>query len=227
MNKQMSVSMRLGLGFLVILALMVVVAVVSALKVDTIDRSMSQISSQAGLKQRYAINFRGSVHDRAIAVRDAVSAADPAFAREQVAEIERLAQLYADSAAPMKTMLAQPSADAVEKQLMLQIEAIEAKTNALTQQVVELRFSEGSERAYDFLLENVAGSYTEWLRLINAFIDHQESSINQDVTVVRETASGFLALIVAVTGVAVLLGVAISVVISRIPVGLVTLISVR
>jgi|TARA_Y100001951_G_C11251181_1_gene246487 methyl-accepting chemotaxis protein len=128
MNKQMSVSMRLGLGFLVILALMVAVAVVSALKVDVIDRSMSQISSQAGLKQRYAINFRGSVHDRAIAVRDAVSAADPAFAREQVAEIERLAQLYTDSAQPMKAMLAQPSADVVEKQLMLQIETIETKT---------------------------------------------------------------------------------------------------
>ncbi len=194
---------------------MVTVAVVSALKVDVIDRSMSQISSQAGLKQRYAINFRGSVHDRAIAVRDAVSAADPAFAREQVAEIERLAQLYTDSAQPMKAMLAQPSAEAVEKQLMLQIETIEAETNALTQQVVELRFNEGSERAYEFLLENVAGAYSEWLRLINAFIDHQEASINQDVTVVRDTASGFLALIVAVTGVAVLLGVAIAVVIIR------------
>ncbi len=81
--------------------------------------------------------------------------------------------------------------------------------------MVELRFSEGSGRAYEFLLENVAGAYSEWLRLINAFIDHQESSINQDVTVVRETASGFLALIVAVTGVAVLLGVAIAVVIIR------------
>ncbi len=215
MNKQMSVSMRLGLGFLVILALMVAVAVVSALKVDIIDRSMSQISSQAGLKQRYAINFRGSVHDRAIAVRDAVSAADPAFAREQVAEIERLAQLYVDSAVPMKAMLVQPSADAVEKQLMQQIETIEAKTNALTRQVVELRFNEGSDRAYEFLMENVAGAYSEWLRLINAFIDHQELSISEDVAIVRDTASGFLALIVAVTGVAVLLGAAIAVVIIR------------
>lgn len=106
MNRQMSVSMRLGLGFCVILALMVVVAVLSAVKVGIIDRSMNQIGTQAGLKQRYAINFRGSVHDRAIAVRDAVSAADPVFARSQVAEIERLAQLYADSAAPMKAMLA-------------------------------------------------------------------------------------------------------------------------
>ncbi|MCQ4241127.1 methyl-accepting chemotaxis protein [Stutzerimonas stutzeri] len=215
MNKQMSVSRRLGLGFFVILALMVAVAVVSAWKVDVIDRTMSQISAQAGLKQRYAINFRGSVHDRAIAVRDAVSAADPAFARQQVTEIERLAQLYADSAVPMKAMLAQPSADAAERQLMLQIEAIEAKTNALTRQVVELRFNEGSDLAYEFLLENVAGAYTEWLRLINAFIDHQELSINEDVAIVRDTASGFLALIVAVTGVAVLLGATIALLIIR------------
>ena len=215
MNKQMSVSRRLGLGFFVILAMMVAVAMVSAWKVDIIDRTMSSISSQAGLKQRYAINFRGSVHDRAIAVRDAASAADPAFAREQVAEIERLAALYADSAAPMKAMLAQPSADATERQLMVQIEAIEAKTNALTQQVVELRFAEGSDRAYEFLLENVAGAYSEWLRLINAFIDHQERSINEDVAVVRDTASGFLILIIAVTGVAVLLGGTIAVLIIR------------
>ena len=74
----------------------------------------------------------------------------------------------------MKTMLAQPSADTVEKQLMQQIETIEAKTNALTRQVVELRFSEDSARAHEFLLDNVAGAYTEWLRLINAFIDHRK-----------------------------------------------------
>ncbi|HBM10197.1 MAG TPA: methyl-accepting chemotaxis protein, partial [Pseudomonas sp.] len=135
MNKQMSVSKRLGLGFFVILALMAAVAMVSALKVDTIDRTMKSISSQAGLKQRYAINFRGSVHDRAIAVRDAVSAADADFARGRIAEIDHLAKLYADSAGPMKAMLAQRTADPVELQLMGQIEAIEAKTNDLTRKV--------------------------------------------------------------------------------------------
>ncbi len=215
MNKQMSVSKRLGLGFSVILAMMVAVAMLSALKVGIIDRTMSNISSQAGLKQRYAINFRGSVHDRAIAVRDAVSAADAALARRQVAEIERLAELYADSAEPMRAMLEQRSADATERQLMMQIEAVEAKTNELTRQVVELRFTEGSQRAHDFLIANVAGAYTEWLRLINAFIDHQERGINEDVTVVRDTASGFLSLIIAVTGSAVLLGAVIAVLIIR------------
>lgn len=215
MNKQMSVSKRLGLGFFVILALMAVVAMVSALKVDTIDRTMKSISSQAGLKQRYAINFRGSVHDRAIAVRDAVSAANTDFARGRVAEIDRLASMYADSAGPMKVMLAQRTADPVELQLMGQIEAIEAKTSELTRQVIDMRFVQGSERAYAFLLENVAGAYSEWLRLINAFIDHQEMSINQQVTVVRDTASGFLMLIITVTGIAILLGTGIAVLIIR------------
>ena len=215
MNKQMSVSKRLGLGFFVILALMVVVAMVSAFKVDTIDRTMKSISAQAGLKQRYAINFRGSVHDRAIAVRDAISAADLNFARGRIAEIDRLAKMYADSAVPMKAMLVQGTADPVELQLMAQIEAIEAKTNELTRQVVEVRFAQGSEKAYAFLLEDVAGAYSEWLRLINAFIDHQEMSINQQVTVVRDTASGFLMLIITVTGIAMLLGTVIAVLIIR------------
>ncbi len=215
MSKQMSVSRRLGLGFSVILALMVVVAMVSALKVDVIDRSMRHIGSQSGLKQRYAINFRGSVHDRAIAVRDAVSAADEELARTRIADIGRLAKQYAESAVPMKAMLAQPSADPVELQLMAQIDAIEAKTNALTRQVIDLRFAEGSASGYAFLLENVAGNYSEWLRLINAFIDHEEASINAEVTVVRDTASGFLTLIIAVTGAAVLLGAAIAVLIVR------------
>lgn len=215
MSKQMSVSKRLGLGFFIILALMAAVAMVSALKVDVIDRTMSSISTQAGLKQRYAINFRGSVHDRAIAIRDAVSAVDPAFAREQMAEIERLATTYAESAVPMKAMLAQPAADAIELKVMAEIDAIEAKTIKLTGQVIELRFAEGPTRAYAFLLENVAGAYTEWLRLINAFIDHQEQSIAQDVTLVRDTASGFLLLIIAVTGAAILLGSLIAALIIR------------
>ena len=214
MNKQMSVSTRLGLGFSLILALMVVVAMVSAIKVDIIDRSMHHIGTQSGLKQRYAINFRGSVHDRAIAVRDAISAADADFAKLRIADIERLAGMYAESAGPMKAML-QGSADPVELQLMAQIDAVEAKTNELTRKVIDLRFAEGSERAHAFLLENVADGYTEWLRLINAFIDHEEGAINAEVTVVRDTASGFLWLIIAVTGAAVLLGGVIAVLIIR------------
>ena len=39
-----------------------------------IDTKMTVINDQNSVKQRYAINFRGSVHDRAIAIRDVVLA---------------------------------------------------------------------------------------------------------------------------------------------------------
>lgn len=48
--------------------------------VGSIEASLNQINKVNNVKQRYAINFRGSVHDRAIALRDMVLAADAAGA---------------------------------------------------------------------------------------------------------------------------------------------------
>jgi len=39
-------------------------------RVANINGSLSTIGDLNSVKQRYAINFRGSVHDRAIALRD-------------------------------------------------------------------------------------------------------------------------------------------------------------
>jgi methyl-accepting chemotaxis protein len=62
------------------LVILAVVAAVAMFKVQTIDAALRVNSEQNALIQRYAINFRGSAHDRAIAVRDVVLAADPACA---------------------------------------------------------------------------------------------------------------------------------------------------
>ena len=51
-----------------------------ALSIET----LTAVSEGAALKQRYAINFRGSVHDRAIAIRDAVLVDDDAALNRQL-----------------------------------------------------------------------------------------------------------------------------------------------
>ena len=65
-----SVAARLGISFAIVLAMMVALTVLSIMKVNAIEGSLSTISDDNNVKQRYAINFRGSVHDRAIALRD-------------------------------------------------------------------------------------------------------------------------------------------------------------
>ncbi|WP_414705466.1 hypothetical protein [Pseudomonas sp.] len=72
MSSQMSIAQRLGLGFGLILSLMILISLFGVQRVGFIDSTLTEVSEGATVKQRYAINFRGSVHDRAIAIRDAV-----------------------------------------------------------------------------------------------------------------------------------------------------------
>jgi methyl-accepting chemotaxis protein len=59
-------------------------------------------------------------------------------------------------------------------------------------------------------MEQASPAYSEWLKRINAFIDHQEQGIGKDIDAVRETAGGFGMLILLVTAAAMLLSVGVS-----------------
>ena len=75
-QNEISVATRLTVGFGIIIAMMLVLSVLSIFKVNAIDNSLQHISDVNNVKQRYAINFRGSAHDRAIALRDVTLVGD-------------------------------------------------------------------------------------------------------------------------------------------------------
>jgi len=66
----MTIGARLALGFGAVLALMMVLTALAVSRVGDIDATLNRINDVNNVKQRHAINFRGSVHDRAIALRD-------------------------------------------------------------------------------------------------------------------------------------------------------------
>src|SRR5690606_11290714 len=66
-KRPLSVAGRLAIGFGLLLLMLLVLVAVSIAKVDSIESSLSRVSDVNNVKQRYAVNFRGSVHDRAIA----------------------------------------------------------------------------------------------------------------------------------------------------------------
>ena len=72
MQSQLSIAQRLSLGFGLILSLMILITLIGVIRVGFIDETLTAVSEGASLKQRYAINFRGSVHDRAIAIREQI-----------------------------------------------------------------------------------------------------------------------------------------------------------
>ncbi|HEV7963739.1 MAG TPA: MCP four helix bundle domain-containing protein, partial [Actinoplanes sp.] len=87
----LKISRRLGLGFFVVVLSMVLLTVVGVTRVQEISSRLSTINDLNSVKQRYAINFRGSVHDRAISLRDVVLAQSPQEATPEIETIKKLA----------------------------------------------------------------------------------------------------------------------------------------
>lgn len=72
----MNVIKRLYSGFAVLLLIMLGITLFGLFKISIADENLTELSEQTAVEQRQAINFRGSVHDRAISIRDVVLAKD-------------------------------------------------------------------------------------------------------------------------------------------------------
>ncbi|MEX6676949.1 methyl-accepting chemotaxis protein [Pseudomonas sp. W2Oct36] len=215
MFKNLSIAKRLGLGFGLVLALMILVTLVGVNRVRLMESALTDVSEDATIKQRYAINFRGSVHDRAIALRDAVLVRNDAGLATHLRDIERLDGLYQASAAPMDRIYQTKGASPREQELLANIKAAERTSLSATEKLLKLRQQGEIDQAQTLLMEQVSGAYKDWLARINALIDLEEAAISGHITSVRATASQFASLMLLATGIAVVLGIIASLLIIR------------
>ncbi|GLK92220.1 chemotaxis protein [Pseudomonas turukhanskensis] len=215
MFKDLSIAKRLGLGFGLVLALMILLTLVGVNRVRLIESTLTDVSEDATIKQRYAINFRGSVHDRAIALRDAVLVRNDAGLSTHLRDIERLDGLYQASAAPMDRIFQSKGASPREQELLANVKSAERTALASTEKLLKLRQQGDIDQAQTLLMEQVSGAYKDWLNRINALIDLEEASIGGRISTVRVTAAQFASLMLLATGIAVVLGILASLLIIR------------
>lgn len=203
----LSIGWRLALSFGLVLMLMVFVTAFGIRKVQFIDSTLTTMTDVNSVKQRQAINFRGSVHDRAIALRDVVLFDSPAGVRESLAEIDRLAAFYSEAAQELDSILANPDKATVQdKQILRDIQAIERRTLPLIEEVIRLRQSGATEEAKALLMTSARPAFTDWLAAINRFIDEQESKNRTATMAAREVAGEFTLVMVILCAVAIVIG---------------------
>jgi len=215
MFKQLSIAKRLGLGFGLVLALMILVTLIGVHRVGLIEATLTDVSEDATVKERYAINFRGSVHDRAIAIRDAVLVRNDGDLAAHLRDIERLNGVYQASAASMEQIFQSKGATPQEQQLLANIKASERTALNATETLLRLRQQGDTDQAQRLLMSEVSGAYKDWLNRTNALIDLEEASIANNIGFVRVTAAQFASLMLLATGIAVVLGIIASVLIIR------------
>lgn len=208
-----SIRTKLFLGLGCVLIMMFIISAVGISEVNGVAKKLTQVNDVNSIKQRHAINFRGSVHDRAIEIRDVVLFDGEKEIAHAISTIDELEQFYSNSAGPLDELLQADSTDN-EKTIVSNIKNIERQTLPLVESVIDLVKNGQRDDAKLLLLEEVRPLFMEWLAEINVFIDLQESFNNQETLLVRETVQNFESLTVTSTIAASVIGIAVILLIS-------------
>ena len=215
MKKTLSLATRIGLSFAAVLALLLVITAIGIQRVAFIDSTLSDVSENAAKVQRYAINFRGSVHNRAIAIRDAVLVTADLDLEKHLSQVTALESAYSDSAAPMDQLFKGANVTGEEVRLLKAIKDIEQQTLTSTQAMLSLRRAGDIPGAQSLLMRETSLDYSEWLKRVNALIDYEEASIKAKLGEVQATAGQFSTLMLIATVIALLLSIMLSALIIR------------
>ena len=209
------ISTRLTLGFAALLGLLILLTAVGIYQVNQIDRDLSTINDVNGTKQRFAVDWRGSVHDRAIVLRDIVITAGNGNLRSLESEMERLRSAYSTATTGMEQVSNEYAGTAQEQTIINSINDQAILTRELTEQVIAARQADEYAEAQTLLLEQAGPAYTEWLNRINQFINLQQQLNDATTATARDTASGFQMQMLGLTLFALLVGGLIAVFLSR------------
>jgi methyl-accepting chemotaxis protein len=199
----LTIGKRLALGFGSVLALMALLAGLAIQRVGQIDDILVHINDVNSVKQRYAINFRGSVHDRSIAVRDLVLAANAGAAAPTIELIHKLDNHYQASATALDALFAARS-DILpeEKQALGRIKDVEQRTQPLIARLMALREADNVAEATTLLQKQAAPAFVEWLDSVNALIDLEEKLNDGAADRARSLSGSFLTWMLALLAVA-------------------------
>jgi methyl-accepting chemotaxis protein len=204
---------RIMAGFALVLMLVVALTVVGIGQVNKINWALSRINDVYAVKQKYAIAFRGSVHDRSIALRDAVLATPEELPRV-AADIARLAREYAQAETPLDALMADGTASEQERGIAAGIKSIQARALPLVGSTLDA-LGRGDAAAARASLNSARPVFVQWLAAVNQMIDLEEQQIGVQGAAARQVGVDFQELMLGLTLAAIVLGAVLAYVIAR------------
>ncbi|MGM0616463.1 MAG: methyl-accepting chemotaxis protein [Pseudomonadota bacterium] len=214
---RLKVRNRLFVGFGALLVMFSLLTAVGIDRVNTIDDRLYAINDINGQMMRHAINLRGSVHDRAIALRDITLVSDTSDVDSLVNLYEQLADNYRQAERSLEAMI-ENHADTVTEEESAMLADIARRAQAgreFARNIINDRRDGDFINARETVVGEGGDAFAEWLDSINTFIDFQEANTAADTAVARDVAEGFGRLMILLTLAAILLSIAIAWFIAR------------
>ncbi|EIE6864793.1 MCP four helix bundle domain-containing protein [Campylobacter coli] len=181
MNR-LGISARLYLSFALIIFIMLFIAVFSIAKVNFLDKTLTAATGENALISRQAINFRGSIHDRSILIRDVVLAQDQEDLRKTLAQIQKLEKDYEEAELILNDIVAKGGGDSNVRSMMEDIAKTKKNTVQIYQKIIDAVVKENDiQSATKMVLDSARPEFILWLAQTNKLIDYQELA-NQELT---------------------------------------------
>lgn len=204
----MNIRTKIIAGFGISLVLVLSVTLVGINRIKKINKNLTEINDVNTVKQRYAINFRGSVHDRSIRIRDFVLLEDQRDRESVLSDIRTLEDFYEKSETAINEIFAKKINNTTkEMDLLSDIGKSKAETMPLIERIIALENANKHSEANEILLSKARPAFQLWLDRINAFIDYKEAQNRTLTDATRKTARLFQTFMILICSFAVLIAV--------------------
>ena len=202
----MNIRTKIIAGFGASLLLVLTITVIGISRINTINKNLTEINDVNTVKQRYAINFRGSVHDRSIRIRDFVLLTGSGEQEAVLTEIRTLEDFYTQSEEAINAIFAANINNTQkETELLADIKKSKTETMPMIQQIISLEKNNTHAEAEQLLLMQARPAFQLWLDRINAFIDYKEQQNKTLTDNTRSLAQRFRLMMIVVCSAAVVI----------------------
>ena len=212
----LSLSKKIYISFALIITAMLFVAFLSASNIKTLDTIITALVQENSYTQKQAVALRGSVHDRAILLRDIVLAKHDDDMAKSSAQISGLEDDYKNAQKHLDAWLGEGKLDENEARMLSAIKQQEMATTPLYKQAMhEKMTNKDKAAAQKITLEQARAAFSLWLNAINDLIDYEDQEAKLLGQKASEKTDGFALLLILIAAFVLLVSIGISIYISR------------
>ncbi|MFL6675682.1 MAG: methyl-accepting chemotaxis protein [Massilia sp.] len=210
----MKVGMRLGLGFALVLVLLVAVTVVGILRMAQIQDRLDHVVGINNVSTRLVIDMRNNVADRVASLRVLTLLSEPSDMEPELNKFKEQTRKYDDAQQKLTQVFGTDASDE-EKKLLAQIKEHESTAMPAIAKASELYLANNAVDATRVMVKEIRPAQKKWLEALDQLAkleDKQNAQSQTDAESAFVNARNFM---LALLALAVAMGVAAAVVITR------------
>jgi methyl-accepting chemotaxis protein len=175
MFKNMKIGTRLGLGFALVLIILLAMLAMSALRMGKLNAQINSIVAEEFPKTVVANSIIAGVTAQAIAMRNAVIFDDPAMVKQQVERIGVMKEAINGSMPELEKMLISDD----EKLMLGSVQEARTAYRASMDQFQKLLAANKTSEAKAFLSKDISSEQEAYVNAINDLISYQSDRVDE------------------------------------------------